>query len=423
MHTLDHQWPLTNGDPWRRDVINAWRVVAARLRRGWAWATVLWAASSCAAPGTIAPDTGTAAAQLDTLYEAYFEQRLQGSPSSATFIGDHRFDDRLENSASPAYEAALKREQQHFLAQAQAINTATLTRAQRLSYDIFVGDRQLTLERLSFPDRLLPIDQMGSMASTFALLGSGHSAQPFKTVEDYRAFLARAEDFSLWVDSAIDAMREGVDTGVVNPQVIMLKVVKQLRDIARDPLEQSIFWQPIAALPTNIAVSQRQQLTESYRQAIVTTIVPAYRRLADFIERDYLPHTRTSVGMGALPNGQAWYRYQIRKQTTTELSADEIHALGQAEMERIRGEINTVLQALHFQGSVQTFYRHVQNDARFFCARSRSTARRLSQPQTTHPCRAAAPVQDHAPRRLRNPPRRVLSRRQRRGWFLSITFG
>lgn len=158
---------------------------------------MLWAASSCAAPGSIATDADTAATALDALYEAYFEQRLQRLPSTATFIGDHRYDDRLENSASPAFEAAVKREQLHFLAQAQAIDTATLTPAQRLSYDIFVNDRKLTLERLTYPDRLLPVDQMGSMASTFALLGSGQSAQPFKTVADYRAFLARAKDFSV----------------------------------------------------------------------------------------------------------------------------------------------------------------------------------------------------------------------------------
>lgn len=165
-------------------------------------------------------------------------------------------------------------------------------------------------------------------------------------------------------------MQEGISIGVVNPRVVMQRVVRQLRDIARDPPEQSLFWQPVAALPMTIPPPQRQQLTEAYRAAIATTIVPAYRRLTDFIERDYLPHTRTSVGMSALPNGEAWYRYQIRKQTTTDLSADEIYALGLTEVERIRGEIEGVLQALHFQGSVQDFYRHVQHDDRFFAQNS-----------------------------------------------------
>ena len=337
---------------------------ATRLSRhlGWAW-LLLWLGAGSAAALETSADAGAA---LELLYEEYFETRLARYPTAATFNGDHRYDHRLENPADPAFEAESRRVQHSFLNRARAIDTRSLSPAQRLSYEIFVSDRELTLERLSFPDRLLPVDQMSSMASTFAQLGSGDSAQPFETVTDYEAFLARAQDFSRWVDAAIVAMREGMASGVVNPRVIMERVVAQLREIARGEPEQTLFWQPVTRLPDSIALSERQRITNAYRRAIGELIVPAYRRLADFIERDYMPMTRSSVGMGALPQGAAWYRHQIRKHTTTDLSPDEIHALGLAEMARIRGEVREVMREVNFSGDLSAFYRHVQSDERYY---------------------------------------------------------
>ncbi len=336
-------------------------------RLWWVWAALWWVSGNglvYAAEAGVNADG--AAAALDALYEEYFETRLRHYPSAATFNGDHRYDDQLENPASPAFEAESRQVQRSFLARARAIDTHTLNTAQGLSHEIFVGDRELALQRLSYPDRLLPIDQMSSMASTFAVLGSGESAQAFNTVADYDAFLARSKAFTVWVDAAIDAMREGMARGVVNPRVIMTRVVPQLRDIARADPEQTLFWQPIVKLPATIPTAERTRISQAYRRAIAESIVPAYRRLAVFIERDYLPMTRTSVGMSELPNGEAWYRYQIRKHTTTDMSPDEIHALGLLEMARIRGAIVAVMREVKFNGELPAFYRYVQNDERFY---------------------------------------------------------
>ena len=236
------------------------------LRWWWAWAGLWWMTGDGSAH---AAELGvTAAAALDALYEEYFETRLRRYPSSATFNGNHRYDQQLENPARPAFEAESRELQRSFLARARAINTDTLSAAQRLSYEIFVSDRELSLERLSFPDRLLPIDQMNSMASTFALLRSGESAQAFNTVADYDAFLARSEAFTLWVDAAIDAMRKGLARGVVNPRIIMARVVAQLRDIAREQTEQTeqtLFWLPVAKLPAAIAATERARIAQAYR--------------------------------------------------------------------------------------------------------------------------------------------------------------
>jgi uncharacterized protein (DUF885 family) len=342
------------------------RIVRVLLPRLLAAIVLAWAVACMAeTPAAGAAADAPAAATLATLYDEYFEARQRRYPSTATFNGDHRYDDRLENPATPAFADSARREQQDFLARARAVDTRGLTASQRLSYAVFVSDRELALQRLSFPDRLLPIDQMGSLASTFAQLGSGTSAQPFDTVADYEAFLRRADGFAAWVDDAILAMREGMARGIVNPRILMERVVPQLRDIARPSAEHSLFWQPVANMPASFSAAERQRLSAAYRDAITHVILPAYRRLASFIERDYLPMTRDSVGLWALPDGEAWYRHQIRKHTSTDMTADEIHALGRAEMARIRGEIIGVMDELDFKGDLADFQRHVQHDPRF----------------------------------------------------------
>lgn len=313
-----------------------------------------------------APSAAETAAALEALYEEFFEEQLRLMPTMATYLGDERYNDRLENPADPSFSLALQDLHRRYLERARRIDPGPLEGSARVSYDIFVRERELALEGLRFPSRLLAIDQMDSLATTFAVFGSGAGAQPFRSARDYDAFLARSIDFERWVDSAIGAMREGLASGVTQPRAVIVKVVPQLRDIARADPEQTIFWQAIRAMPDSIAAGERAAIEARWRAAIRDRIVPAYRRLADFIEREYVPGARTSVGWSALPQGAAWYRHQIRVQTTSDLTAEQIHAIGLAEVARIRAEMDAVRRRVGFTGDLPAFFRHLQEDPRFY---------------------------------------------------------
>ncbi|MBK7251834.1 MAG: DUF885 domain-containing protein [Gammaproteobacteria bacterium] len=310
---------------------------------------------------------GDPEAELARLVDEYFEESLRLSPLQATFIGDRRYDDRLENPASAAYAEALAASDRRFLAGARAIDPVGLVPDSRLSLEVFVHDRELALEGAKFPAYLLPIDQFSSLATLVAVLGSGGGAQPFRDVRDYESFLKRSHDFVIWADTAIESMREGARRGVTQPRVLMQKAVPQLReiaDVARP--EDSVFWRPIANMPPAIAAPERARLERVYRAAITREILPAYRRLADFIERDYLPVARTSVAWTALPGGEAWYRHLVRMATTTDMTPEEIHAIGLAEVARIRGEMERVKTQVGFAGDLHAFFRFLQDDPRFY---------------------------------------------------------
>jgi uncharacterized protein (DUF885 family) len=301
-------------------------------------------------------------AALAAMFEQFYQDFLKSSPISATFVGDPRYNAGFDNPASYAYLDAQKELNERYLAKTREFDPEKLDDASRLSWEMFVRDRTLALEGFRFPGELLPLDQMTSLANLFATLGSGSGAHPFRTVKDYDDFLARSKEFVQWTDDAAARMRDGVKRGVTNPKVVMPKVVAQLRNVVVDDPEKSLFWNPVKSMPESIGEPDRARLTAAFRQAIGKEILPAYTRLADYIEKEYVPNARTSVGWSSLPDGAAWYALQVRTTTTTDMTPDEIHALGLSEVARIRGEMEQVMRTVGFEGDLHGFFKHLEND-------------------------------------------------------------
>jgi uncharacterized protein (DUF885 family) len=323
------------------------------------------AASMLAACAT--PLTGTSPdRELQALVEDYFEQQLQLSPMNATAIGDSRYDDRLDDSTSPGFREKAFGIERAFLDRARRIDAARLSPAARLTYDIFVSEREQALEGQKFHEDYMPFNQMSGLPMDLAVYGSGTGPQPFATAKDYDRFLKRVREFPRWVDGAIAQMRAGMSNGVTVPRVAMARVAPQLREIVTAKLTDNIYWAPIASMPKGISANDRQRITDAYQAALEREVLPAYTRLADFLERDYLPAARTTVGWTDLPDGQAWYRWRIRQSTTMNMPAEEIHQLGLAEVARIRGEMLRVKTQVGFNGDLDAFFRHLEDDPQFY---------------------------------------------------------
>ena len=330
------------------------------------------ALASFATPALRAADAPTAtapaadkAAQLDKFYADYWEALLKLNPLQATFQGDNRYNDQM-----PDFYSAEFRKQSHdftreWLDKAQAIGSDGLQGQDLISYEIFVRDAKESLEGEQYPDWMLPVDQMGSIATFAAQLGNGTGAQPFKTVKDYDNWLARGDRIPVLVDSIIADMQAGIAAGVVQPKALMVKVVPQYDAIIKDKPEDSLFWGPIANMPKDFSAADKARLTDAYRAMIGDRMMPAFRKLRAFIANDYLPKTRDSVGLNQLPNGDAWYAYKVRATTTTDLTPAQIHQIGLDEVARIHGEMRKVMQQVGFKGSLQDFFEHMRTDKQF----------------------------------------------------------
>ncbi|MGB5103171.1 MAG: DUF885 domain-containing protein, partial [Steroidobacteraceae bacterium] len=304
--------------------------------------------------------------QLNALLERYFEDMLQLNPILATYIGDNRYNDRLPNFLGAEYRSRVHAMDRRYLDEVRKIDPAALGPADRISYDIFVRERQRAIEGERFPDYLLPINQAGSLLSAMAALGSGNNAQPFVTTQDYDNWLKRLDGFVVFMDQAIANMREGMAKGVVQPRPVMEKVLPQLEAMIVARPEDSVFFGPVQKFPDAVPAADRERLVAAYRATISDELVPAYRRLRDFVRDEYLPKTRSTVAWTALPDGEAWYAFYTQEHTTTNMTAEEIHQLGLGEVARILGEMDRVTEQVGFEGDREAFFTFLETDPRFY---------------------------------------------------------
>jgi uncharacterized protein (DUF885 family) len=300
------------------------------------------------------------------MFEEYFERGLERNPLSATSIGDYRYNDRMANSISAEYIQASRMLDEEYLARLNAIDRDELTGQDLLSYDMFKLDREISLEGYAYPRQLQPLNQFYSMTSSFVRLGSGSGMHPFKTVKDYDDFLSRTDDFVTNIDQAVTNMKEGMQQGIVQPRILMEKLIPQLESQIVDDPTESGFYTPIKNMPDEFSEVDRARLTAEYTEAIATKIIPAYARVNNFIGDEYLGQARESVGMLALPGGSEWYAYLVRRTTTTDLTPDEIHQIGLDEVERIHGEMRGVMEVVGFEGDLNEFFEFVYADPQFF---------------------------------------------------------
>lgn len=302
---------------------------------------------------------------LNTILDNYYEDRLQLFPLEATAIADNRYNDKLPADISDSYREKLKGFYESYLDDISKLDKTKLTDQEQLSYDVFQKEMNIQLEGLSYKDNLMPVNQFWGMHLSFPLLGSGSGNQPFKTVKDYEDFLKRINDFSVYVDSMIANMKEGIKEKIVPPSILMKRVLPQLKGIIVTDPEKSVFYAPVKDLPLTFTESERNRLTSEYKKAIMDKVVSSYSRLYDFISRDYIQHCRKTAGIAEVPEGLDYYNYQIRVWTTTNLTADEIFQIGEKEVARIRSEMEGVMKATGFKGDLKAFFHFIHTDKRF----------------------------------------------------------
>ncbi|KAF7764643.1 hypothetical protein PCIT_b0685 [Pseudoalteromonas citrea] len=337
-------------------------------------ATLLVILSGCTTSNTrldLAQKNSVGAQQSDNekvtvITQNYFDDMVSLNPVNGTYVGYEQYNDKFQGPSTLASRSQYITLLEGYQKKLSAIDKKGLTGQSLISYNILERDLAFSLSGTRFPTYLIPINQMFGAHNTFASLGSGASAQPFNTVKDYDNFISRAEQYVLWLDGVVANMREGIKQGVVLPKVLSLKLLPQFTAHIVDNAQDSVFWQPIANMPAELSKQQQQRITLAYREMIESTLIPAYKKVASFLKTEYIPKSRNSVGLGALPNGEAWYEYNIEKHTTMKLTADEIHQTGLAEVKRIRNEMMWVKEQVEFKGDLQAFFVHLRESDEFY---------------------------------------------------------
>ncbi len=303
--------------------------------------------------------------KLYQLFDHYHEESLKLFPISATYQGDNRYNDQLPNSATVEYRNSVADFYSKYQRALQQFDRTKLNEQDRISYDILMDITSRELGLSKFHPEYFPITQMYSLSSTVAQLGSGTGAQPFKTVKDYENWLKRIDGFVLWADSAITNMRKGIKTGYVLPKAAVVKIIPQIESLGQRDSSKSVFYGPVRKFPDVISPEERVRLKNEYHASISSKLVPALQRLKEFFSAEYLPASRATSGINALPNGEEMYRFYLYYYTSTKTSPEEVYQTGLKEVKRIRAEMEKVKQSIGFKGSLNDLFKFMQEDKRF----------------------------------------------------------
>lgn len=311
-------------------------------------------------------ETQTAEQRYLALVDAYFKDYLKVEPIYATFVGVNHYNADFGGDLTEDYLKARHDLNTHYLAQVRAIDPKQLPADLQLSYDLFVYDRDMALVDETFPSRFMPISQFYSTVITMVQLGSGESAQPFNTVQDYRNWEQRVDGFIKWVALAENRMNQGIESKVVLPRVLVERIIPQLDAMLTTDATQSIFYSPIQHFPESFSEQDKAELTTRYQAMIAERIVPALTDLRDYFKQTYLPKSRATDGWSGLPNGKAWYQHLANSHTTTTMSVDEIHQIGLSEVARILSEMDKVREQVGFKGDLKAFFASLSSEPQYF---------------------------------------------------------
>jgi uncharacterized protein (DUF885 family) len=300
--------------------------------------------------------------QLDRIFREYDEERLALFPFEATTRGDARFNHLLNIEFTRGFRDSLSRFYNKYLQAISSLDTAALNESEKTYLKVFHYDLDIQVKELTLPLNFIPFQQFDGVHLQLGQLGAGESSQPFKTTEDYDNWTKRAGRFPAWADSAIVYFRHGLDSGIVLPRSLVLKMIPQLKDLGRR--ENSIFLFPLKNLPETVR-GDSARVSRELVNLVETEILPAYNRLGRFLQDEYLPRARSASGVGDLPRGKEIYDHSVRLWTTTDMLAEDIYRIGLEEVSRIRSEMENVKNAVGFKGDLAAFFEFMKTDPQF----------------------------------------------------------
>ncbi len=259
--------------------------------------------------------------------------------------------------------ARRKRELNDPLTALRAIDRNKLGSTDQLNYDLFARNATDALDESRFPGELMPVTQLDGVQQDVPRI---FAQMPSGTVREDEDIIARLRAVPVLVNQTITLLERGLASGVTPPQITLRDVPAQAQSlVVADPLTSPML-AAFVHFPAEIGSADQQRLRAAAVAAYRDSVAPAFQKLSAFLRDKYVPGARRTIGMRDLPNGLDWYRVRARASTTTDLTPEQIHALGLAEVKRIRGLMDSVIAATGFKGTFADFAQFLRTDPRFF---------------------------------------------------------
>ncbi|MFC1688901.1 DUF885 family protein [Pseudomonadota bacterium] len=300
--------------------------------------------------------------RLERYYSLSYDLAMLESPGFATYKGDPRGQDRLGDYSVKGIERRRQAERET-LAFLDSIDRESLPGVQRVNYDLLRDDLERKVKSQRFPSHYMRMTQMsGPQQSLASLMAMMPNAKPGQLENQ----IARMEAFPEYIDQNIALLRAGMEKGVTPPAITLREVPQQIRNQLVDDASKSPLLKGFVEIPATVDPLQAESLRKRAEQVYRQQVVPAFEKLLEFTENEYLPGARETIAARDLPDGEAWYHNNVAVRTTTDLTPQQIHDIGLAEVKRLRGEMDVIIESTGFEGSFKEFLHFLRTDPQFY---------------------------------------------------------
>ncbi len=312
---------------------------------------------------TTTSDVAARQRQLKAFFEEEWQYELRHRPEFATSLGDKRYNDRFSDQSRRAHQTDVE-QRRSFLARCEAIDPAGLPAQDAMSRSLMVRNLRLDIEGAQFKPWEMPISQFGGPHTQLVDLVS---LTPFDDERDYENYISRLHRVPQYFDQIIANMRQGMRDRLMPPRYLLEKAARQAQEIANTSADASPFNKSAEKFPSTISQPEQERLRAAIQEAVSHDVIPAYHKLADFLRDEYAPQGRSEPGVWSLPDGDARYRFAIRKMTTTDLTPDQIHEIGLKQLEQTESEMLALAHGLGFK-DLASLNEHIKKDRSLYAS-------------------------------------------------------
>ncbi len=313
-------------------------------------------------------------ATFDALVVDYEQWQEDHNPIRAGRRGDLEATMRWPE-ASPEAVQSRRAAEREFLDRLSAIEVEALSGIRPESHAVLGYLLRSSVRLAGFePERMPFVNDSGFFSTPLGVASSTR----IPNMAEAEAWLMRLEQLPRMLGQHRVWLERGVADGFVQPAYVVEAVIGQLESIAETPADQSPLVQPFASLPSHLERRAGDRLRQRAENLIDSRVLPAYRELLEFFREDYLAEPRRSIGISEVPDGRDYYRALVRHHTTLDISPEDVHQRGLAEVRRIRAEMEEVIDQTGFEGSFEEFLAYLRSDPRFYAETPRELLMRAS---------------------------------------------
>jgi uncharacterized protein (DUF885 family) len=324
-----------------------------------ALSAIILAAASQFVTAQAPASVGSRVAAQNALFDDAWQAGLRMNPIQATAVGDYRYNDQLGDYSLAASATRHQRDISD-LARIKAIDPSGFPEQDQISHDLFLRQLQERVNDYDLKEYEMPLSANGGGGGIHANLADLPNSMPFDSVKHYEDYISRLRQFPKAFLQTEDVLRAGVNDHLVPVRFIAEKIPGQAEGvIASNP-----FILPLKKFPASFSDADKNRLTEQITSTVNNEVFPAYKQFAAFIATDYIPHTRTTLSVNSLGGGKRRYQATLRRFTTTDLTAAQIHEIGLKEVDRITTEMASLATANGYK-DLASFRDHIESDPKY----------------------------------------------------------